>query len=224
MEVLMKKIFWILPGIILLTACSTAVTQTPSADIPLLPTLQADTAQPTPAQPAILPTESESDVSISDLLANLPAPNCGSGLTPENQAGPYFKAGSPQTNTFYLEGMEGTRLILVGQVVNQDCFPFPNVKVDFWQTDANGEYDNEGYLFRGHQFTDNKGRYYLDTVIPGLYSSRPIQHIHVTLTSPSGEEVTTQLYFPDQPVDNLTVQLEDRGDYFVGYFTFVMQD
>ncbi|HSG41514.1 MAG TPA: hypothetical protein VLA72_00015 [Anaerolineales bacterium] len=211
----MKNITWIILGAILLSACS-------PTDAPVLSTPEVVTDHPTPTQSEILSTQD--NPSVVDILANLPDVDCESGLTPENQAGPYFKEGSPQTNVLYSEGMEGTRLILAGQVVNQDCFPFPNVKVDFWQTDANGEYDNAGYNFRGHQFTDNKGRYHLDTVLPGLYSSRPIEHIHVTLTSPSGEVLTTQLYFPEQPVDNLTVQLEDRGDYFVGYFTFVMQD
>ena len=214
-EVLMKNINWIILGVLLLSACS-------SPEAPVLSTPEVVTNQPAPAQPeaSAMPT----DASIVDILANLPEVECGSGLTPANAAGPYFKEGSPQTNVLYSEDMEGTQLILAGQVVNQDCFPFPNVKLDFWQTDANGEYDNAGYQFRGHQFTDNKGRYHLDTVLPGLYSSRPIEHIHVTLTSPSGEALTTQLYFPEQPVDGLTIQMEDRGDYFVGYFTFVMQD
>lgn len=212
----MKNIIWIILGVMFLSACA-------SAEAPVLSTPEVDTDQSTPVQTETLPMPND-DVSVVDILANLPEVNCQSGLTPPNQAGPYFKEGSPQTNVLYSEEMEGTRLILAGQVVNQNCFPFPNVKLDFWQTDANGDYDNAGYNFRGHQFTDNKGRYHLDTVLPGLYLSRPIEHIHVTLTSPSGEELTTQLYFPDQPVDNLTVQLEDKGDYFVGYFTFVMQD
>jgi protocatechuate 3,4-dioxygenase beta subunit len=210
----MKNITWIILGAILLAACS-------SAETPVLSTPEIVTDQPAPAQPETLPKSP--DVSVVDILANLPEVNCESGLTPPNPAGPYFKEGSPETNVLYFEETEGVRLILVGQVFNLDCFPFPNVKIDFWQTDANGDYDNAGYSFRGHQFTDNKGRYHLDTVLPGLYSSRPIEHIHVTLTSPSGGELTTQLYFPDQPGDNLTVQLEDRGDYFVGYFNFIVQ-
>jgi protocatechuate 3,4-dioxygenase beta subunit len=119
--------------------------------------------------------------------------------------------------------MEGTRLILVGYVLDQNCNPLPNAWLDFWQTDARGEYDNEGYRLRGHQYTDAQGRYSLDTVLPGLYLSRPIEHIHVKVQPQGGEVVTSQLYFPDRPVDGLTVSLEDRGGVMIGYFNFVVQ-
>ena len=43
---------------------------------------------------------------------------------------------------------------------------------------AAGVYDNRGYRFRGHQFTDANGRYALTTVVPGpIPASR--RHIHV---------------------------------------------
>jgi hypothetical protein len=31
------------------------------------------------------------------------------------------------------------------------------------------------------------------------------------------------LYFPDRPVEGLTVTLEDRGDLMIGTFNFVVQ-
>jgi protocatechuate 3,4-dioxygenase beta subunit len=175
----------------------------------------------TPTSATAVTNELESNV---DILANLPAVDCEAGLTPESQEGPYFKKDSPETTNLFVDGTQSKRLILAGQVLNQDCLPMPGAKIDFWQTDAEGEYDNTGYLFRGHQFTDNKGRYYLETVLPGVYSSRPIQHIHVKVTSLSGEVLTTQLYFPDQPVEGLTVQLEDHGGYQLGIFNFVVTD
>jgi protocatechuate 3,4-dioxygenase beta subunit len=193
-----------------LASCAPAVTtteQVPSGNI----------------SPSTTDQTSELDSNV-DILANLPAVDCEAGSTPSNQEGPYFKEGSPETTNLFADGTQGTRLILAGQVLNEDCLPIPGVKLDFWQTDAKGEYDNTGYSFRGHQFTDNKGRYYLETVLPGLYDSRPIEHIHVKVTSPSGEVLTTQLYFPDQPVDGLTIQLEDRGDYQLGIFNFVVQN
>ncbi|HSL28533.1 MAG TPA: hypothetical protein VK900_04985, partial [Anaerolineales bacterium] len=71
--------------------------------------------------------------------------------------------------------------------------------------------------------TDEQGRYYLDTVLPGLYLSRPIEHIHVKVRPEGGEDVTSQLYFPQQPVEGLTVTLEERESYLVGYFNLVVQ-
>jgi len=119
--------------------------------------------------------------------------------------------------------MQGTRLILAGYVLDQNCQPLPDAWLDFWQADANGEYDNAGYRLRGHQFTDAQGRYYLETILPGLYSSRPIEHIHVKIQPEGGEVVTSQLYFPQQPIEGLTVTIEDGGDYLAGYFNFVVQ-
>jgi protocatechuate 3,4-dioxygenase beta subunit len=119
--------------------------------------------------------------------------------------------------------MQGTRLILVGYMLDQNCQPLPGVWLDFWQADANGEYDNAGYRLRGHQFTDAQGRYYLETILPGLYPSRPIEHIHVRVRPEGGAEIISQLYFPEQPMEGLTVRIEDRGDFLLGYFDFVVQ-
>jgi protocatechuate 3,4-dioxygenase beta subunit len=119
--------------------------------------------------------------------------------------------------------MEGERLILIGYVLDQNCNPIPSAWLDFWQAGADGEYDNSGYTLRGHQFTDEQGRYYLETVLPGLYSSRPIRHIHVKVQPPNGQILTSQLYFPDQPVENLTVQLIPQDGYQLGLFNFVVK-
>ncbi|MCI0555162.1 MAG: intradiol ring-cleavage dioxygenase [Anaerolineae bacterium] len=183
-----------------------------------VPANQPEDTVPTPAS-AVNSTESRVDI-----LANLPEVDCSAGLTPQDQEGPYFKANSPETTSLFMEGMQGKKLILVGQVVTVDCLPIPNVLIDFWQADTNGEYDNVGYNLRGHQYSDNKGRYYLETIFPGIYSSRPIRHIHVKVTSPSGMVLTTQLYFPEQPVDGLTVQLEGHGDYYLAIFNFVIKN
>ena len=70
--------------------------------------------------------------------------------------------------------------------------------LDFWQADAGGVYDNAGYRLRGHQFTDARGRYRLETVVPGLYPGRT-RHIHVKVQAPRKPMLTTQLYFPSEP-------------------------
>jgi protocatechuate 3,4-dioxygenase beta subunit len=56
-------------------------------------------------------------------------------------------------------------------------------------------YDNSGFRFRGHQFTDAKGRYALTTVVPGLYPGRT-RHIHLKVQAPGDPVLTTQLFFP----------------------------
>ncbi|GAB4466809.1 MAG: hypothetical protein Kow0070_29940 [Anaerolineales bacterium] len=216
---------------VLVSACA-AVSQRGDAPVPSevpptpgmiseLVTLAANTAE---VDEVIVVTQSPPE--DGDFFARnnitLPSPVCN-GLTPPQMEGPYYTPNTPNRNSLLEEGVPGTRLLLVGYVLDQSCQPLPNAWLDFWQADASGEYDNTGYRLRGHQFTDSQGRYFLETILPGLYASRPIEHIHVKVRPEGGAEVTSQLYFPNQPVEGLTVTLEERGDYFVGYFNFVVQ-
>jgi protocatechuate 3,4-dioxygenase beta subunit len=116
-------------------------------------------------------------------------------LTPELTEGPYYKAGSPEQADLYQDGMAGTKLVLTGYVYNTNCQPVANAWLDFWQADANGNYDNTGYTLRGHQYTDENGRFQLTTVVPGLYIGRT-EHIHVKVQAPHGQIITSQLFFP----------------------------
>jgi protocatechuate 3,4-dioxygenase beta subunit len=225
---MMRNVFVILVLLGILTACAGTATQTPVTAIST-GTALVPTPAPASATPAVIPSL---EVSATPTLPNdffiqmgitLPIPSCN-GLTQSQTEGPYYKADTPERNSLFEEGMQGTRLILVGYILDQNCQPLPNAWLDFWQADANGEYDDEGYRLRGHQFTDGQGRYYLETILPGLYSSRPIEHIHVKVRAERGQEITSQLYFPQQPVEGLTVTLEDKGAYQIGYFNFVVQN
>ena len=225
----MRNVFAILFMVGVLAACTATGTPTslPSIATEVLPQSTAtpaiDSVVPTLTQSVDLsPTPAPADDIFTQMGITMPAPAC-SRLTQSQTEGPYYKPDTPQRNSLFEEGMQGTRLILAGYVLDQNCQPLPNAWLDFWQADANGEYDNAGYRLRGHQFTDAQGRYYLETVLPGLYSSRPIEHIHVKVQPEGGEVLTSQLYFPQRPVEGLTVALEDRGDHFVGYFNFVVQ-
>jgi protocatechuate 3,4-dioxygenase beta subunit len=115
--------------------------------------------------------------------------------TPTLTEGPYFTPNSPRRRAIVPTGARGTRLTLTGRVLTTSGRPIPRALVDFWQCDARGVYDNEGYRFRGHQLTDARGRYTLFTVVPGLYPGRT-KHIHVKVQAPRGRVLTTQLFFP----------------------------
>ena len=115
--------------------------------------------------------------------------------TPELTEGPYFTPNSPKRTTILSAGAAGTRLLLTGRVLTTAGKPVKRALVDFWQCDARGAYDNQGYRFRGHQFTDAQGRYRLLTVVPGLYPGRT-KHIHVKVQAPRKRVLTTQLFFP----------------------------
>jgi protocatechuate 3,4-dioxygenase beta subunit len=157
-----------------------------------------------------------------------PAP--AAAITPAQTEGPFFKAGSPETTNLLQDGMPGTPLTVTGQVVDQNGQPVANALLDFWQADANGNYDNRGYSLRGHQYTDANGNYTLTTIVPGLYTGRT-EHIHVKVQAPNGPLLTTQLYFPGVAQNardgifnpSLLLNIVDNGDGTQsGTFTFVV--
>jgi protocatechuate 3,4-dioxygenase beta subunit len=129
------------------------------------------------------------------LPAHALAQTCGL-VTPRQTEGPFFKPSSPQRITL-AEG-KGARLTLVGQVLARDCKPVKGALLDFWHADENGDYDNRGFRFRGHQFSDAEGRWRLETIVPAVYPGRT-RHIHVKVQPPGGRVLTTQLYFPGEP-------------------------
>ena len=90
-------------------------------------------------------------------------------------------------------------LLVYGTVYGCDCVtPLADATVDVWQANDAGVYDNVGYTLRGHQFTDEAGRYELTTILPGIYTGRT-RHIHVKVQEPDQPVLTSQLYFPDVP-------------------------
>jgi protocatechuate 3,4-dioxygenase beta subunit len=126
-------------------------------------------------------------------------PACDDGdETPEETEGPFFTPRSPLRRNLVTPGMAGTRLTITGFVLTTACKPVKRALVDFWQCDAAGRYDNVGYRLRGHQFTDAKGAWKLDTIVPALYSGRT-KHIHVKVQAPGQPVLTTQLFFPGVP-------------------------
>ncbi len=94
-------------------------------------------------------------------------------------------------------GARAEKLVLAGTVRSADCRPLANVRLDFWQADEKGDYDNAGFRYRGVVATDAQGRYRLETILPPPYMGRP-RHIHVKLQRPGGRVLTTQLYFPGE--------------------------
>jgi protocatechuate 3,4-dioxygenase beta subunit len=129
-----------------------------------------------------------------------PTPACDDGdddPTPAQTEGPYFKSSSPERSSLLESGISGTLLTITGRVLSTSCQPIAAAKLDFWQADDGGNYDNTGFRLRGHQFTDADGRYSLQTIVPGLYPGRT-RHIHVKAQAPSRSILTTQLYFPNE--------------------------
>jgi protocatechuate 3,4-dioxygenase beta subunit len=149
--------------------------------------------------------------------------------TMELTEGPYYTAGSPEQANLYQDGMPGTKLVITGYVYDTNCQPVANALLDFWQANANGEYDNSGYSLRGHQYTDANGFFTLTTVVPGLYPGRT-EHIHFKVQAPNGKIITSQLFFPGVAQndsdgifdESLLLPIQETSDGLQAQFNFVV--
>lgn len=178
------------------------------------------------------PTQASSEAALEQTSTDPLEPACASPVeaTPPMTEGPFYTPGSPERTSLLEAGMSGTPLTVRGYVLNQDCEPIPGAWLDFWQTDAQGNYDNSGYRLRGHQFTGADGSYRLETVLPGEYPGRTA-HIHVKVQAPGGPVLTTQLFFPGTPgnasdaifSEKLLVEIEEGDDGLQANFNFVLE-
>lgn len=161
-----------------------------------------------------------------------PTPACADpdDVTPPQTAGPFYKPRSPERRSLIEPGIQGEKIVLEGTVRSTSCKPVAGALVDFWQADAGGAYDNAGYRLRGHQFTDNAGKYRLETIVPGLYPGRT-RHFHVRVQAPKQPALTTQLYFPGEPGNQrdgifhpkLVINVRPTGGSKAGNFDFVLK-
>ena len=159
----------------------------------------------------------------------LPAIACSGVATSSQTEGPFFKPGSPERASLVDPDSSGTKLVVSGYVLTRNCQPIPGVRLDFWQADGSGRYDNSGFRLRGQQVTDESGRYQLETVVPGEYPGRT-PHIHVKVQAPNQPILTTQLYFPGQARNtrdgifdpSLLLSIQDGGDPVLARFDFVL--
>jgi protocatechuate 3,4-dioxygenase beta subunit len=162
----------------------------------------------------------------------LPAtPMCHDGDEPTARQtdGPYFKPRSPERADLIERGMAGRPLEVSGFVLDRKCRPVTRALIDVWQADDGGAYDLKGFRLRGHLFTDASGRFTLRTIVPGIYTGRT-RHIHVKVQAPGRPVLTTQLYFPDEPLNRsdglfrreLTMRVARADDRMLGRFDFVL--
>jgi protocatechuate 3,4-dioxygenase beta subunit len=198
---------------LLVAACGSPGTTGPSTASPA-----ASTASPAaPAASAAAPAS--------------PSTACTAPATPTTSQteGPYYKAGAPASADLVTDGMAGTRVTLMGYVLGMDCMPLADAKVEIWQADASGTYDNAGYTLRGYVMTDEEGRYTIRTIVPGEYPGRT-EHIHVKVTPAGGTTLTTQLYFPGTSANDsdgiyrpdMLLTIAEDGDALIGTYTFIV--
>ena len=163
--------------------------------------------------------------------------------THDNIEGPYYRAGAPQRSDLVDRGMQGTPLEIAGRVTGIDCATaLRDAKLEVWQANAAGHYDNDGsfgptgafMMLRGLIAVDGDGRYRVKTIVPGRYLNgkqyRPA-HVHVKVTAQGYSPLTTQLYFPGDPYNDidpfihksLIMQVARDADRMKAAFDFVLR-
>src|SRR5262245_23441742 len=111
----------------------------------------------------------------------------------------------------------GERIVVAGQVRDEDGRPVTNSLVEIWQCNAAGRYLHAAddhpapldpnFSGAGRMLTDAEGRYRFVTIKPGAYpwrnhlnAWRPA-HIHFSLFGASlASRLVTQMYFPGDPL------------------------
>jgi protocatechuate 3,4-dioxygenase beta subunit len=160
-----------------------------------------------------------------------PTPSCPGSAAPtaRQTEGPYFKPDSPLRASLLEPGIVGTQIVVTGTVLSTTCQPIARALIDVWHADDRGGYDNTGFRLRGHQFTDDQGRYRLETIVPGVYVGRT-RHFHVKVQPPNRSVLTTQLYFPGEAVNardpifspELVMRVSETTTGKAGTFDFVV--
>jgi len=111
----------------------------------------------------------------------------------------------------------GERIIVAGQVMDEDGRPVPRTLIELWQCNAAGRYRHNqdghpapldpNFTGAGRTMTDHNGNYRFMTIKPGAYpwrnhpnAWRPA-HIHFSLFGPCFiTRLVTQMYFPNDPL------------------------
>ena len=160
-----------------------------------------------------------------------PTPQCldDHEATNRQTEGPYFKPSSPERADLVEPDTEGRLVEIKGQVLTRSCRPVERALLDLWHADERGQYDNDGFRYRGHLFTDAEGRYHFRTILPALYSGRT-RHYHFKVQAPEQSVLTTQLYFPNEPANrrdalfrrDLVMRVTETPEGLTAGFDFVL--
>ena len=166
----------------------------------------------------------------ADRGLGLVAPRPCTPGTRSSTAGPFYTPETPQRDSLREPDTSGEALVFEGLVLAHDCRPLAGAVIDIWHCDERGRYDNRGFRYRGHQFTDAAGAFRIETIRPGHYTGRT-PHIHVRVQGEATRLLTTQVFFPDLREENdrdwtyrddLAMSLDRDGGAWRGRFDFVL--
>lgn len=151
--------------------------------------------------------------------------------TPGQTEGPFYPIHQQQDKDVDLTQIEGRSsqakgkvIHIKGQVTGTDGKILKKAFVDIWQANTWGRYrhirdpnraaqidpDFQGW---GQTETNAAGQYGFKTILPGAYPAGPAwtrpPHIHFKVAMPGYHRLTTQMYFPDQELNNVDKILQN---------------
>jgi catechol 1,2-dioxygenase len=169
--------------------------------------------------------------------------------------GPFYRFGAPFQTRLAGPDEPGDRLTVTGTVFSADCqTPLPGALIEVWQANKAGLYDTgkpgnfteiTAFHLRGMMYTNEKGQYAIETIMPGRYPippnlhglekyaglTRPA-HIHFRVMESLHVPLTTQLYFKGDPFlandpwaghkQTLAIDLKSDGQIKRGVFDIVL--
>lgn len=111
----------------------------------------------------------------------------------------------------------GQRIIVTGQVLDENGAPVSRALIEVWHANAGGRYIHRrddwpapldpNFLGIGRCLTNEDGEYRFLTIRPGAYPWRNHEnawrpaHIHFSVLAPAWQQrLVTQMYFPDDPL------------------------
>lgn len=142
-------------------------------------------------------------------------------VTPAQTAGPFYPERKPADSDADLTRVRGRGTQAEGQIITVSGRLFSlrgpllsGALVEIWQADAKGRYNHPSDIaeetrdldFQGYGAlrTRSDGRFHFRTVKPRHYltgTGPRTPHIHFRVTSASGRELVTQMYFPGEPMN-----------------------
>ncbi|AXK38961.1 twin-arginine translocation pathway signal protein [Crenobacter cavernae] len=183
------------------------------------------------------------------------AAKLGCRPTASDILGPFYRFGAPFRARLAGPDELGDRLVLTGTVFGSDCrTPLPGALIEVWQANHAGLYDTNkpgnftevtSFHLRGMLYTNEKGQYEVETIMPGRYPvppnlpglekyaglTRPA-HIHMRVMESLHIPLTMQLYFKGDPFiandpwagkkPSLAIDLKQDGKLRRGVFDVVL--
>jgi protocatechuate 3,4-dioxygenase, beta subunit len=156
--------------------------------------------------------------------------NCN--LTPLESSGPFYPLSYPfdkDNDLTYLKDKSkkasGEIIHINGIVKDDHCQPISKAIIEIWQACATGRYNHPedrnpaeldpNFQYWGKAITNERGEYGFKTIKPGSYPAnwfwtRP-PHIHFTVRSSKHSELTTQMYFSGEPLNNKDRLLQNHS-------------